>query len=205
MPAAPQVTTLIEQFHGGDPDAAAQLWHRYFPQIVRLARARLKGARRAVADEEDVALSAFKSLWMGVQEGRFPKLTNRDSLWSLLVAITAHKSVDLIRRENRQKRGGTGGPCSTTGDDCGAKSTPLSGVIEPQANPEFAALIGDQFEALVKKLDCAEDPDLLPVAIAKMLGDSTPEIAARLGCVRRTVERKLALIRRIWEDEIESV
>ena len=100
------VTEWIEQLKKGDSAATEKLWQRYFQQIVEQARRRLEGAARAVADEEDVAVSAFKSFWVGAHNGRFPRLSDRDSLWSLLVAITAHKSVDLIRYENRQKRGG---------------------------------------------------------------------------------------------------
>jgi DNA-binding CsgD family transcriptional regulator len=34
-----------------------------------------------------------------------------------------------------------------------------------------------------------------------MEGDSTTEIATRLDCTRRTVERKLQLIMHVWERE----
>jgi hypothetical protein len=39
------------------------------------------------------------------------------------------------------------------------------------------------------------------VALLKMEGHSLGEIAARLGCVARTVQRQLRLIRHIWERE----
>jgi hypothetical protein len=34
-----------------------------------------------------------------------------------------------------------------------------------------------------------------------MEGDTTEQIAAKLGCVTRTVERKVRLIRSLWEKE----
>jgi DNA-directed RNA polymerase specialized sigma24 family protein len=37
-----------------------------------------------------------------------------------------------------------------------------------------------------------------------MEGYTIDEIAAKLGCVARTVDRKLRLIRRTWEKEIAS-
>lgn len=197
------VTMLIQQLHAGTPEAAEQLWNRYFPQLLQVARNRLKGARYASADEEDVALSAFKSLCIGAQEGRFPHLSDRDSLWSLLVSITAHKSVDLIRRENRQKRGGTGA-AKDGGERVPAEPVPLSSVEEQEADPEFAALIGEQFELLVSKLDQADDADLLTIAIARMVGESTSDIADRLQCTRRTIERKVQLVRHLWEEEIDT-
>jgi hypothetical protein len=64
-------------------------------------------------------------------------------------------------------------------------------------------MVGEQFELLLVRLGDAEDPDLLQIALGRMLGDSTTEIAVRLGCVPRTIERKLLLIRRLWELECQ--
>ena len=36
---------------------------------------------RAEADEEDAALSAFNSSCLGVAQGRFPQLADREDLW----------------------------------------------------------------------------------------------------------------------------
>ena len=197
------VTQWIEQVKEGDSGAAQLLWQRYFDRMIHLARRRLEATSRAMADEEDVALSAFKSFCLGARNGKFPKLTDRNSLWSLLVAITVHKSIDLIRRENRRKRGGTG---KARGDDL-AGSPPLneapslSEIVKHEPTPEFAAQIGDQFERLIKRLDDADDADLIVIAVLKMQGESTVDIARQMGCVRRTVERKLRLIRSLWEKE----
>ena len=198
------ITRWIDELRAGDSAAAERLWQRYFQQLVQFAKQRLEGAGRAVADEEDVALSAFKSFWLGAREGRFPKLTDRDSLWSLLVAITAHKSTDLIRHQNRQKRGGQGVEGSDVDRSPGAINIEwLSKIVCEQPTPEFAAQISEQFDLLLSKLDRAEDPDLIKIALAKMQGESTADIALQLGCVRRTVERKLLLIRRIWDNECD--
>lgn len=203
MPQTSPITEWIEDLKQGDEVAAEKLWQQYYGQLVRLARSKLVGAKRIAADEEDVALSTFKSLCMGAEAGRFPKLHDRDSLWALLIAIAVHKSTDLIRHENRQKRGGPGK--AKDGQSTPAKKiVPLSQVIEQKASPEFAAMIGAQFEELILKLDRAEDPDLIRIAVAKMMGDSNTEVAEQLGCVRRTIERKIQLIRKIWETEVNA-
>jgi DNA-directed RNA polymerase specialized sigma24 family protein len=49
-------------------------------------------------------------------------------------------------------------------------------------------------------LVCA-GPALKVVALMKMEGHSSGEIAGRLGVASRTVVRKLRLIREIWEDQ----
>src|SRR5262245_52631875 len=101
------VTGWLARLQAGDDAAAQPLWERYFRRLVELARSRLRGGPRAAADEEDVALSAFDSFCRGAEKGRFPQLHDRDDLWGLLVLITAHKALDRLRHERRQKRGGS--------------------------------------------------------------------------------------------------
>jgi DNA-directed RNA polymerase specialized sigma24 family protein len=208
------VTVWIEQLRQGNESAAQRLWELYFARMVRLARKRLESARRGVADEEDVALSAFKSFCLGAQNGRFPQLMDRDSLWPLLVAITANKSVDLIRHENRQKRGGLGGVSPTSPDseagrgDSASRDDPrqrgdaveLSELLSNEPSPELAGEVAELFTRLMQKLEDADDPELKLIAVRRMQGESAAEIAADLGCVKRTVERKVTLIRRLWEN-----
>jgi DNA-directed RNA polymerase specialized sigma24 family protein len=194
------VSQWIAQLKTGDAHAAQRLWETYFQRMVQLARQSLEGAPRRAADEEDVALSAFKSFCLGAQAGRFSKLMDADSLWPLLMAITANKSVDLIRENNRQKRGGTG-----KGGGVGEKSpvheSSLSDLISREPTPEFAAQISDNLQHLLKVLDATGDQDLRRIAILKMDGYSNQDIAESVGCVRRSVERKLQLIAGLWEKD----
>src|SRR5207237_6705167 len=100
------VTRWVGQLRAGDQAAAQPLWERYFRRLVSLARKKLCGAARRVADEEDVALSAFDGFCRRAAEGRFPQLSDRDNLWQLLVVMTARKAHHLVRDQRRQKRGG---------------------------------------------------------------------------------------------------
>jgi DNA-directed RNA polymerase specialized sigma24 family protein len=104
MASLDSVSGWLVQLEGGDDVAAEKLWERYFRRLVGLARTKLRDTPRQAADEEDVALSAFDSFCRGTQEGRFPRLNDRDDLWRLLVAITVRKAIDLTRHERRQKR-----------------------------------------------------------------------------------------------------
>ena len=45
------------------------------------------------------------------------------------------------------------------------------------------------------------DPDLRAFAVAKMEGYTNSEIARRFGCSVRTIERRLRLIRKKWQQE----
>jgi RNA polymerase sigma factor (sigma-70 family) len=181
------VTGWIGRLKAGDPAAAAPLWDAYFGRLVALARDRLRGAARRAADEEDAALSAFDSFCTAAAAGGFPHLGDRQTLWPLLAALTRNKCVDLIRRETRQKRGGR-----DHADD-------LSELLTRDPPPELAAELADELNRLLAVLDAAGDPELRAVALARLGGETTGDIATRLGCARRTVERKLALIARLWE------
>jgi hypothetical protein len=52
-PEMSSVTVWLGLLKEGDPESAAKLWQRYFEALVKLARKRLRGAARTVADEED--------------------------------------------------------------------------------------------------------------------------------------------------------
>jgi DNA-directed RNA polymerase specialized sigma24 family protein len=187
MAADESVSHWLERLQAGDHAAAQPLWEAYFQRLVAMARARLQGAPRRAADEEDVALSAFDSFCRGAEQGRFPQLRDRGDLWRLLVTITGHKALDRLRHERRQKRGGgAAGPVA------------LEEVIGREPTPEFAAQVAEECRRLLGLLD---DAELEAVALWKMEGYTTEEIAARLGYTPRTVERKLRLIRQVWQEE----
>ena len=189
------VTRLLAPLQAGDPAAVQQLWQRYFHRLVGLARARLAGAPCRVADEEDVAISAFDSFCRNAERGRFPDLTDRDGLWRLLVMFTARKAGHLRRDQTRLKRGGAARV------EAGADDRDLLGeVLGREPDPAFAALAADQHSHLMSLLN----DDLREVALLRMQGESVEEIAARLGYVSRSVKRKLELIRELWERELDG-
>jgi DNA-directed RNA polymerase specialized sigma24 family protein len=195
------ITRWISLVKQGDEEGAERLWQAYFGPMVALARRKLGAGARRGADEEDVALSAFKSFCLGARQGRFGQLADRNNLWPLLVSITVHKSVDLVRRENRAKRGGsaTTGELPPTSDE-GAENDALA-LLSREPTPEFAAQLSEELGQLLDKLSATGDEHLPRIALWRMEGDSTVDIASRLGCVRRTVERKLQVIARLWGEE----
>ena len=76
--------------------------------MVGMAREKLQDMPKRIAGLEDVALSEFHSFYQGAEGGRFTQLINRENLWPMLVSITAHNAVVLIRYHDRLKRVGTG-------------------------------------------------------------------------------------------------
>jgi DNA-directed RNA polymerase specialized sigma24 family protein len=194
MPTDGSVSHWISLLQAGDAAAAQPLWERYFRRLVGLAHGRLRGRAGGAHDAEDVALSAFDSFCRQAAGGRFPQLADRDSLWRLLVVITARKAVHLVRDEQRRKRGG-----GHERIDSAREEFELDQVLGQEPTPEFAALVAEEYRRLLDLLGSAE---LEAVAVAKMEGYTTAEVANQLGCAPRTVERRLRLIRAIWGEEI---
>jgi DNA-directed RNA polymerase specialized sigma24 family protein len=194
------ITRWIAALKAGETAAVQPLWERYFARVVELARLRLRSSHRkdAGSDEEDAALSAFDSVCAGVARGRFPQLSDRDDLWRLLVVITTRKVNAQVRRNLRQKRGsGHVRPVSEL-PGCGSDDDLLAQAVGTEPTPEFAAMVAEEYRRLLERLD---DHTLRQVAVLRMEGHTTDEVALQLGCARRTVARQLALIRRILAAE----
>jgi DNA-directed RNA polymerase specialized sigma24 family protein len=199
MAADESVSQWLDLLQAGESAAAQPLWELYFHRLVGLARAKLQGQPRRAADEEDIALSAFASFCRNAAAGRFPQLADRDDLWRLLVTLTERKAYNLARDERRQKRGGgavRGESALARPDDSAVRG--LDHVAGREPTPEFAAQVAEECRYLLGLLP---DAEMQSVAVWKMEGETVPEIAARLGCALSTVERRLRLIRQIWQGE----
>jgi RNA polymerase sigma factor (sigma-70 family) len=194
--AGNSVTQWISALKHGDQSAARALWEAYFRRLVGLARGRLRNTPRLIADEEDVALNALDSFCRGARAGRFPRLDDRDDLWQILVVITVRKAIDLRNYEGRASRG-SGKVQSLT--ELTREGLETIGGDEP--TPELAAQLAEEYQRLMEQLG---DSSLQAVATCKLEGYTNEEIAARLGCVTSTVERKLARIRSKWANEMQA-
>jgi DNA-directed RNA polymerase specialized sigma24 family protein len=196
------ITGWLGNLRDGDQAAAQPLWEHYFSKLVMVARTKLRRMRKATADqdEEDAALSAFNSFCAGAARGKFPQLADRDDIWRLLVVITARKAMAQANREGRQKRGGgrVVEEAVLFGHGLGGPDGSLAGLERIAAqgpSPEFAAMMAEECGRLLDSLD---DDSLRQVALSRMEGYNNDEIAAQLGCARRTVARRLDLIKKTW-------
>lgn len=197
------VSIWIEDLRSGDNRAAHEIWDRYFDRLVRHANRRLGNASRRLADEEDVAVSVFESLCEGAAEGRFTKLSNRDDLWKLLVAMTGMKAVDQIRRQTAKKRGGTELRGESIVDGPTNDQTPagFDQFLGEDPSPEFIVAMDEQYQVLMNALS---DESQRQVAKLRMDGFTNEEISKRLEISVRSVERKLKLVRDTWEHELSQ-
>jgi len=193
----------ISQLKAGDSVAAQKLWEAYHEQLVRFARKKLRAVPRRAADEDDVAVSAFNSFWQAAVQGKFPQLNDSDDLWKILVTITARKALRQAQHARRQKRGEgkVRGESVFRQADASEPDWGIEQVVGREPTPAYAAEVTENLRRL---LECLDDDGLRQLAVLKMQGYTNQEIAEKLDCGLRSVERKLSGIRTIWSNEREE-
>lgn len=92
--------------------------------------------------------------------------------------------------------------------DNGRKSAEaaIEQVVGHEPSPEFVALAADQLDHWFCQLEPYDDAcrTLRRLAVFKLEGYTNDEVAGRLELSKRTVERKLHLIRTIWLQEAKA-
>jgi DNA-directed RNA polymerase specialized sigma24 family protein len=192
------VTLWIDELRNADEAAARNLWNRFVTRLYELGRKKLRPETRRVYDEEDAALSAFHSVCAGVAAGRFPDLGSRGNLWDLLVVITARKVAHRQRHDQQQRRDINRNLSHSIFAQSSDYSAPagVEVLASREPTPEFAAEFVETCELLFQSLD---DPALRQVVTMRMEGYTDAEVADRLECSRRTVQRRLEIVRRRWD------
>jgi RNA polymerase sigma factor (sigma-70 family) len=187
-PEMQSVTRLIRAAEQDRASAVAPLLAVYFDRLVQLARKRLQNMPGLGNYEEDLALRSFYSVYRRVRDPDRPlQLAGRDDLWRLLATRTISRAIDLIRRHR---------PEQVPGD------YHLEQLLTREPTPEEAAETADDCRRL---LDMLDDAELRQIALWKVEGFTNEEIAARLDCVARTIERKVSRIRMLWQQELKEL
>ena len=190
------VSKLLLDLKSGDQDAAQALWNRTIERIAEVARKRLSTLGIRGVDEDDVAVDVFASLCLGAGQGRFPRLEDRNDLWQVLMMLTRQKVVD---RRRRQQPEWTESAIPPRCHESEVRGIDLVAGDEP--HPDVVATAVDELENLLSSLD----QQRRAISVLKMEGYSHSEIADRLGISLRSVERKVALIKRKWSSKIDPL
>jgi RNA polymerase sigma factor (sigma-70 family) len=185
--ASQSITRLMRAVQDGSSSAVRPLLAAYFDRLVHLAGNRLRNMPGLGGYDEDLALRSFHSVYERLRDPDRPlDLAGRDDLWRLLAVRTISRAIDLIRRHR---------PGEVPGDDDVAQ------LLSREPTPEEAAEVADECRRL---LDSLQEPELRQIALWKVEGYTNEEIAVRLDCVPRTVERKVSRIRLLWKHELED-
>jgi RNA polymerase sigma factor (sigma-70 family) len=192
------VTRMIQMLRSDDAaerDLAARLiWRRYFQDLMELARNNLNRRIRRREDEEDVLVSMYKSFCLRQQRGEFD-LAGRDALWNLLVTITLRKARNAAKKQMRDRRDIAREQTIADGDASESAHWALEQMDAAGPSPAEAALLN---EALERRLEVLAVPELRRIALWRLEGYTNREIADRLECTERSVERRMERIRSKW-------
>jgi DNA-directed RNA polymerase specialized sigma24 family protein len=186
--ASQSITRLIRAVQSGSSSAVGPLLAAYFDRLVQLASKRLQNLPGLDGYDEDLALHSFHSVYRRLRDPARPlDLAGRDDLWRLLATRTISRAIDLIRRCQ---------PAKVPGE------LDMTQLLTREPTPDEAAEVADECRHL---LDSLQEPELRQIALWKVEGYTNEEIAARLGCVPRTIERKVSRIRMLWKHELKDL
>lgn len=197
------VTNMLNNLREGHDVSQAQwlIWNRFFHRLKGLADKKLDGKTRRTVDGEDIVVEALNDFFAQVdQDGAFPQLTDRGSLWPLLAKITSRKAINEFNRAKALKRGG-GYVRGESAFDLGNDDDVARGIehIERELTPEFADELFLGFGSVLNELR-RHDIKFYDVAVLRLKGYSSAEIAEKLGYKNaRTPERIVKQIRILWK------
>jgi RNA polymerase sigma factor (sigma-70 family) len=188
LEASQSITRLIRAVQDGSDSAVRPLLEAYFDRLVQLARKRLQNLPGLGGYDEDLALRSFHSVYVRLRDPARPlDLGGRDDLWRLLATRTISRAIDLIRRHH---------PGEVPGDQ------DVTQLFKREPTPQEAAEVADECRRLLESLP---EPELRQIALWKVEGYTNEEIATRLDCVPRTIERKVSRIRMLWKHEVKEL
>ena len=191
-------THWLPALQQGNAQAAEKLWQEYFVKIVRLAKRRMEGLRLRAADEEDVALSAMNSFCRMAQNREEP-IANSTELWKLLATIVKRKVNKERQRQFAAKRQeyrlvGESGVSPFQDDEENDKGNGLAQFSGREPSPELALELAETWERILNL------PDAEELVLLKVDGYSNSEIAEKMGCSTRTVQRNIEKIKKEWDN-----
>jgi RNA polymerase sigma factor (TIGR02999 family) len=167
------ITELIRQAHGGDEAALGRLFEAIYPDLRRIARARLRG-RPAEADLNTTAL--VSECFLKMQAGRRLDAPDRGRFFAYVAMAMRSIIVDLARARASGRRGGD------------ADHVELDEANEPGSDPVEADRILRVHEAL--DAIAQHDPRLARLVEMRYFGGyEDEEIARALELSARTVRR----------------
>ena len=192
---------LLDAMQSGEDSAFDTFFKTYYDRLVQFAKKKIGSFPLRTLDEEDVALSAMNSLFNCLRENRL-EAQNSVELWQILITITKRKLINRRKEQHAQKRGGGNvrgdSIWAQTGDDNIFHEQPDTRQnMTPDAQVELLETTTRLFQQL-------DDEKTREIARLLLEGYRINDIAEKLNCVRRTVERKIVRIRELWSEVMNN-
>ncbi len=176
--SSPKSYELLQNYQGGENEAATAIFDRYVKRLVALARSRMGPRLKRRVDPEDVVQSAYRSFFVHAKNEEY-RLARSGDLWRLLASITLNKLYGQFEKQTAAKR-------SFKREE--AADVPLADAIAPEPSAAEIVAISEQLNLVVDALSVDERT----VLTARLQGQSISEIGKLIGKAERTVRRLLA-------------
>lgn len=187
------ISALINEWTINESAVIERLEQEYFQRLRALSRRVLQGFPGAAVEAEDVVQSAMKSLCRFMRRQESPRDKDRNDLWRLLCHLVVCKSR---HRMKSQTKGFPGGQVRPMADFVNAdQAFELEAALQQVSTDEFDLIIHNALDQL--------DEPLKRIALMIMEGCTQQEMATRLGCSRRTIIRKVDLLKRLLASFLE--
>ena len=178
---------LVQELQAGSEDAFAYLLKLYQDPVFNLIAHIVENH----ADAADVLQDVFLKVFRGIRH-----FHGESSLKTWIYRIAVHEASNHRRsRIRRHRREPFSLEESTT--------EPVSSLADGRAETPYQVLEQSERQDLVKRaLASLAQPYRTVVVLREMEGYTKEEVAVQLGCAPATIERRLRLIRKRWENEL---
>ena len=186
------ISDWLRQLPNGDSLAQNHIYRTYARKLRKYAREKLGNVPLVDSDEEDVVTQVMASLFARLRDPNAKQPGDRKELWKLLLTMTRRRSIVATRYKLAQRRSNSTKPKAGPGGNPLAAADALDQSAHPQPDPQQAFIAAEKFLALLAALD---DQKSRQIALMKLANYSNQEIANKLQCSERTVERRISQMR----------
>lgn len=169
MDAATQITQLLKRAESGDAQSLAAVFQSLYPELRRLAAARLRGGGHTITPT--VLVHEF---YLRLSDGQALSLSSRRHFFAAAAKAMRWIVVDQARRRNADKRGG------------GQHPVTLSERLVAAPQDEEVLALHEGLEVL----DELNQRQREVVELRYFIGLEFSEVAELLGCSERTAKRE---------------
>jgi RNA polymerase sigma-70 factor, ECF subfamily len=179
----------------GQPGAYEEFWRRYGNRLNGVAKKHFPAGLQRRLAPEDIVQSTCRSFFARIVDGRLA-VSDADSLWGLLCAITLNKTRMKQRFHLAKRRN-----LSRERDVEKKDGSEAASIAEPslvEQTPEESMIFAEQLEQIMKMLDPIEQE----VLQLKLDNHTHEEIAEKVRRSDRTVRR---VLQRLQEKLLEAI